>query len=259
MENHYYRSFLRWKLQQYLSDAGFLALNDLESKYGIKCPKLSKLRELRKAYSEWIPLRTTTWGSYMHVKHAITLLTEINPEILDNLKDKHTLHFRLCQDGTWFGRYLNCIVSALGWVDAGEHSQNAFSLIPLSYVSVTKENRDNVEQALTTEFINMFKPGQVMEIRGVEYNILFSYSADYKMVAQVMGLAGPCSDHFCNWCRTKKLKLSGMRKLVYENGFGNNVAFCITDKLQKHSYKSYDDKDKAAEEENIKNYDQVIL
>ncbi|CAF1261815.1 unnamed protein product [Didymodactylos carnosus] len=211
MENHYFRRFLLWKLKNYVSDSAFTELNNLEDKYNVKCPNFSKIRQLRQTYIKWLPLKTTTWGSYMHVKHAIVLLTNINPEILNNLKDKRTLHFRLCQDGTWFGRRLNCIVSALGWVDAGEHYQNPFNLVPLSFVRVVKENRDNIEQALTPDFIKMFKPGQVIELRGVEYNIVFSYSADFKMVSQIMGLSGPCSYHFCNWCKITKIKLSSKK------------------------------------------------
>ncbi|CAF1128684.1 unnamed protein product [Didymodactylos carnosus] len=207
LENHYYKAFLSWKIQNYLSDSGYQELNRIEKKYQVKCPPFSTIKRLKNLYGNWIPLHTIENGCFMDVRHAILLLISLNRHILEDLKDKHVLHFRLCQDGTWIGRYLNCIASSLTWVDAGKQCQNALSLIPLSLVRVKKENRENIELALSIKFINTFQPGQVMEIFGVEYNINFSYSADYKMVSQLMGLAGPCSNHFCNWCKISRLKL----------------------------------------------------
>ncbi|CAF1652564.1 unnamed protein product, partial [Didymodactylos carnosus] len=101
LENRYYRSFLSWKIQNYISDTGYQQLNRLEEKYRVKCPPFSTINKLKKIYSSWIPLKTLEYGCYMDVRHAILILASLNPHILNNLKDKNTLHFRLCQDGTW--------------------------------------------------------------------------------------------------------------------------------------------------------------
>ncbi|CAF4256599.1 unnamed protein product, partial [Didymodactylos carnosus] len=145
-----------------------------------------------------------------------------------DLKDKHVLHFRLCQDGTWIGRYLNCIASSLAWIDAGEQCQNALSLIPLSLVRVKKENRENVELALSTKFINMFQPGQVMEIFGVEYNIIFSYSADYKMVSQVMRLAGPSIRNWSAFSEDRGARTAQEQHEILNSGDKQNYGYART-------------------------------
>ncbi|CAF1110829.1 unnamed protein product [Didymodactylos carnosus] len=187
-------------------------ISDLCEKHQVPPPPLRTLTDLLHLYESKIPKKTTTHGAYFHVKHAIVLLTSSNIELVRELRRSgiSTLRFRLCQDGTWIGKNLNCFASSLGWVDAGSKTQNALSLAPLAFVKIPKDDRVNLQEYMTDEFIQMFAPNQTMTIDGSQFNIKFTYSADYKMVYQVMGLAGVASAHQCNWCKYQKMTLANI-------------------------------------------------
>ncbi|CAF4544143.1 unnamed protein product, partial [Didymodactylos carnosus] len=94
---------------------------------------------------------------------------------------------------TWIGKKLNVIVSSLGWVDAGPKAQSATSLVPLAIVKIPKEDRLNLDRYVTQDFIRMFERDQTMTLDGCQYQLKFTYSADYKMVNQISNYEFPAT------------------------------------------------------------------
>ncbi|CAF1115616.1 unnamed protein product [Didymodactylos carnosus] len=193
-------------------------------------------------------MKTTAHGAYFHVKHAIVLLTSSNIELVRELRRSgiSTLLFRLCQDGTWIGKNLNCFASSLGWIDAGSKTQNVLSLLPLAFAKIPKEDRVNLQEYMTDEFIQMFAPNQTMTIDGSQFNIKFTYSADYKMVYQVMGLAGVASAHQCNWCKYQKMTLANVGPSEKKNDDEDDNDYMIKRQPSKKRTRKLNGKSKVA-------------
>ncbi|CAF1099533.1 unnamed protein product [Didymodactylos carnosus] len=98
----------------------------------VDCPPFNTLLKIRQSLSKWIPLKTTEYGSYLNVNHAVVIFTTLYPNVLTHLSEP-------------------------GWVDVGVEGQKTKSLIPLAYFRITKENRENLEQAIPNEFINIYQ------------------------------------------------------------------------------------------------------
>ncbi|CAF1297836.1 unnamed protein product [Didymodactylos carnosus] len=145
--NRYYSKFLLAKLQFSISNRVYQKLHLLCNEYNTRPPPIRTIKELLSLYEHKIPIITTEHGAYLHVRHAVIMLTYGHLDILDSIckSGSRTLHFRLCEDGTWIGKRLNILVSSLGWVDAGLKAQSASSLIPLAIVKIPNEDRLNLD------------------------------------------------------------------------------------------------------------------
>ncbi|CAF1458950.1 unnamed protein product [Didymodactylos carnosus] len=81
--------------------------------------------------------------------------------IIDTIDSKNpTLWFRVAQDGTWLGKYCNCLIVTLSWLDIGITSQQPHHMTILGIFRIPKETREALEKCVSADFINMFRKGQ---------------------------------------------------------------------------------------------------
>ncbi|CAF1000733.1 unnamed protein product [Didymodactylos carnosus] len=213
LANKYYSEFLLWKLQYTVSHRAYEKVSQQCRILKAMPPPLHKLNLLTQFYEKNLFITSTEHGVYFHVRRAILMLVYSNYDLFKAILNSgaRTLTFRLCEDGTWIGKNLTCVVSSLGWIDLGVKGQAANNLIPIAIVKIPKETRMNLQEYLTKSYVDMFARDQVIVLDGTEFNIRFCYSADYKMVSQIMGLGGVHSPYQCNWCKYLKMGLNYYR------------------------------------------------
>ncbi|CAF1284821.1 unnamed protein product [Didymodactylos carnosus] len=175
LNNYYTCSSLNWKMQYPITNKAYADLSNLQrNTLKRKVRKFHTVRKLKYYLQANIPLQQTRYGAFMHVLHAVQLLLLNNPDTMNSIQSStKALRFRLAQDGTWIGKYLNCIVSTLSWLDLGRESQKPSAMVPLAIFRISKENRTTLEKCIPPDFVEMFAPNQTIQLANTTYKIEF--------------------------------------------------------------------------------------
>lgn len=195
-------NLLYYKDKHSISD---VAYDDLKKMCHLQIPSIFKLKQRRSEINSMFEIFENEMGVYVSLKDK--LLVRLQNYMHNNPAEfngtEKTLHIKLGADGTNIGRNLKLLNFTFTIIDEGAKAKTANGNYTIGIFEIENENYDALVKCFK-EIIKEFRQIEHLTLDDKQINLVFYYGADWKMLAQSLGLQSANSKYPCIWCKCCK-------------------------------------------------------
>ena len=194
-------NLLYYKDKHSISD---VAYDDLKKMCHLQIPSIFKLKQRRSEINSMFEIFENEMGVYVSVRDKLILRLE---NYLQNNQEsdcaEKTLHIKLGADGTNIGRNLKLLNFTFTIINEGAKAKTANGNYTIGIFEIENENYDALVKCFK-EIIKEFRQIEYLTLDDKRINLIFYFAADWKMLAQSLGLQSANSKYPCIWCKCCK-------------------------------------------------------
>lgn len=195
-------NLLFYKDKHSISD---VAYDDLKKMCHLDIPSIFKLKQRRSEINSMFQIYENEMGVYVSLKDKLLLRLQ---NYYDNNQDEflgeeRTLHIKLGADGTNIGRNLKLLNFTFTIINEGAKAKTANGNYTIGIFEIENENYEAITKCFK-ELIDEFRHIEHITLNEKRINLVFYYAADWKMLAQSLGLQSANSKYPCIWCKCCK-------------------------------------------------------
>ncbi|RNA32675.1 hypothetical protein BpHYR1_027990 [Brachionus plicatilis] len=203
-------NLLYYKDKHSISD---VAYDDLKKMCHLDIPSIFKLKQRRGEINSMFEIFENEMGVYVSLKEKIIIR-------LQNYYDcnqgefggeEKTLHIKLGADGTNIGRNLKLLNFTFTIINEGAKAKTANGNYTIGIFEIESENYEALIKCFK-EITAELRQIEHLTLNNKRVNLVFYFAADWKMLAQSLGLQSANSKYPCVWCKCCKDDFHDMTK-----------------------------------------------